>query len=180
MMKTILLPKKLQRILLYFILMASIFSCSKRSAENTFTSTVLHPAEFINYNVNGIDYSFTMPVDGIVANNAESAGFMGLYDLTGNRIPSNSSDFSRIFFQKVGIVAGSDQLLKTFYTGQTGYVSNDLPGYGTMDNPILVHITEYGDVGEFMAGNFSGRVTGPAPANAAYNITCSFRIKRYI
>jgi hypothetical protein len=42
-----------------------------------------------------------------------------------------------------------------------------------------VNITEYGAVGQFISGNFTGTLTGAAPTNTPYNIVCSFRVRRY-
>ncbi len=46
-------------------------------------------------------------------------------------------------------------------------------------NPIAVHITEYGNIGQFISGNFSGTLTGTAPPNNSYVITANFRVRRY-
>jgi hypothetical protein len=44
-------------------------------------------------------------------------------------------------------------------------------------NPITVYYTEFGNIGQYIAGNFSGTVRNNT-TNAIYNVSCSFRIKR--
>jgi hypothetical protein len=70
------------------------------------------------------------------------------------------------------IAAGSTQSLILFRTQEI----NDST---TIVAPVNVNITEYGTVGQFVSGNFTGTFRGAAPANTNYNITCSFRVRRY-
>ncbi len=44
-------------------------------------------------------------------------------------------------------------------------------------NPITVYYTEFGSIGQYIAGNFSGTIRNSS-TNVTYNISCSFRIKR--
>ena len=44
-------------------------------------------------------------------------------------------------------------------------------------NPITVYYTEFGNIGQYIAGNFSGSIRNNT-TNVNYNISCSFRIKR--
>lgn len=44
-------------------------------------------------------------------------------------------------------------------------------------NPITVYYTEFGNIGQYIAGNFSGTIRNNS-TNVDYNINCSFRIKR--
>ena len=68
-----------------------------------------------------------------------------------------------------GIGQGSTQVLHTFSSGGSNMVITN--------PPVNVSITEYGTIGQYMAGNFSGNFLQP-PTNTPYAITCSFRIKR--
>ncbi len=47
---------------------------------------------------------------------------------------------------------------------------------------VPINITAYGNIGEFIAGNFSGRfyedIDGSPDITRPYDVTCSFRIKR--
>ncbi len=74
-------------------------------------------------------------------------------------------------FLRTGIAQGTVQNLISFTPTQ-------IPATSTITTPIGVNITEYGVVGQYVAGNFSGIVTGPSPTNTVYNVTCNFRIKR--
>ena len=84
---------------------------------------------------------------------------------------TSGSSYVNFDFSDAGIGAGSIQPLNNFYTS----VISDSTGITT---PINVNITEYGSVGQFIAGNFSGTLTGSAPTSTLYNITCNFRIRR--
>jgi hypothetical protein len=44
-------------------------------------------------------------------------------------------------------------------------------------NPIMVNFTEFGNIGQYIAGSFAGTVMQPN-VNVIHNVTCSFRIKR--
>jgi hypothetical protein len=59
-----------------------------------------------------------------------------------------------------------------------GFYTRDITESSTIPSPIAVNITEYGNVGEYIAGNFNGALMGAAPTFTIYNITCSFRIRR--
>jgi hypothetical protein len=88
--------------------------------------------------------------------------------LTGSGTSTNSAYFN---FNEPGIAVGSSQLLNSFYTRQI----NDST---SITAPINVQITEYGGVGQYIAGNFTGSLTGSAPTNTVYTISCIFRVRR--
>ena len=122
--------------------------------------------EFINYTINSTDYSIAAPAatfgqDGSSTNGQYISGY-----------PSNSPNRGvSFYFSGAGIGAGSSQNLIQFSAPEI----NDSTSILT---PITVNITEYGAVGEFIAGNFTGTFTGGAPANTPYVVTCSFRTRR--
>lgn len=133
--------------------------------------------EFVRYNVNGIDYDFSMPVDSVWADSlVETPYFIPDNKIFASRISSPSVNSVRIEYEKNGIIAGSSHNLKLFYTTQTGL----FPYSTTSMNTVLVNITEYGNVGQYIAGNFTNQFIGPAPGNILYNVICSFRVKRKI
>lgn len=123
--------------------------------------------EFINYNINGTDYSLSAPATSISQEGNSFAQYISAYSSgTQNRGVS-------ISFTSTGIGVGSSQSLQLFTVGEIADSTQIL-------TPITVNITEYGAVGQFIAGNFSGTLTGGAPANTPYVVTCSFRVKRRI
>jgi hypothetical protein len=115
---------------------------------------------YFNYSVDGVPYTFTAPADTIFVidyaiDMMHVGGMRGI----------SSSIYSVIYFQKSGIAAGSNMILNHFLAGA-------VPGAlypGTTAQ--YVHITEYGPIGGYIAGNFSGTLNG-------YNITCNFRVIR--
>jgi len=150
------------------------YSCNKKTP-----GTVLSPDEYINYTVNGIAYNFTMPMDSVMVNDSlETISFIPYNEVIGNRIPNVANDFARIAYTQTGIAQGSLQQLNIFYTLQTGAYINNISGYLTAVNQVMIKITEYGAVGQFIAGNFTATFTGPPPGNTPYIVICDFRVKR--
>lgn len=152
------------------------FSCTKN---NTDSSKTLSTEEFVKYNINGTDYFYTMPADSVLANgtdSVENALFPINNSVIANRIPGSINNFFKILYYNYNISLGSQQLVTFFYTPQTGLYPSPI----TSANPVFLTITEYGNVGEYIAGDFSGLFIGPAPGNIQYNVTCSFRVKRRI
>lgn len=158
-------------------LLALVFySCNKRSP-----NTILSPDEHINYTVNGTAYHFIMPADSVMADDSlETLSSIPLSRVTGQRIPNAAADFSSIRYDQTGITVGSSQKLNFFYTLQTGAYIQNIAGYLTTSNPVMITITEYGAVGQFIAGNFTAVFTGPSPGNISYNVDCDFKVKRKI
>ena len=128
--------------------------------------------QFVNYTINGTSYA----IDGLTDEygqsiNPQSSPF-SMYisgtQLTGSGTSANSAYFN---FNEPGIAVGSSQLLNSFYTRQI----NDSTSFTA---PINVQVTEYGAIGQYIAGNFTGSFIGSAPTNTVYNISCIFRVKR--
>ena len=123
--------------------------------------------QFINYTINGTPQSYTAPADSLTAylQNTVSIWF--------TRLQQGGGTWGYINFSGAGIAAGSTQSLLDF-------TCPEISGNTTIGTPINVNITEYGAAyGQYIAGNFSGVVTGPPPSNTPYNVTCSFRLKKY-
>lgn len=124
--------------------------------------------EFVTYTVNGgAPVNFTVPGDSVMLYGQGNTN----YNISAIRIPYNSAVSTDFSFVRTGISAGSIQNLVSFYIPQCG-TSSSLP------SPIGVNITEYGSIGQFISGNFSGVVQGAPPGNTQFNITCSFRLRR--
>ena len=127
--------------------------------------------QFVNYSVNGTNYS----VNGLTDEYYQSLNIQtnptSMY-ISGTQVNSGTIPNSAyINFNAPGVAVGSSQLL-------TGFFSPQINDSASITAPINVQITEYGAVGEFIAGNFSGNLVGGAPSNTLYNITCSFRVRR--
>lgn len=122
--------------------------------------------QFINYTINSATYSFTAPADTFFYSNNNQASI----SITGYRIAPPSSNVN-INFANTGVAVGSSQNLQNFNPSQ---IADSL----RITIPIWVNITEYGAVGQFAAGTFSGIFTGASPANIQYNVTCNFRVRR--
>lgn len=122
--------------------------------------------EYINYTVNSTIYSFTAPTNALYYdNNNVSTITIGGFT---NQPPYNTASFN---MNNTGIAVGSNQNLQGFH-------QNQIVDSFNITTPILVSITEYGAIGQFTAGNFTGVFTGAPPANIPYNVTCNFRVRR--
>ncbi len=125
--------------------------------------------QYINYSVDGTTYSMTAPADSFLmyVNPQVAPSTISIYNM-GRTSGSGSVNYT---FTSNGIGVGSTQVLNNFYTSQ-------IQDTTTINSPINVNITEYGAIGQFIAGNFAGTLTGSAPGLIQYTITCNFRIRR--
>lgn len=124
--------------------------------------------EFINYKINGVNYSFDAASDTILCSKGGYGVLVSGYDQI-----NHVSDSLYFDFQAENISVNEAQTLHSLVatvTGEQAYL------IGQGDIPI--NITEFGEAYEFIAGNFSGTFVGAAPANKVYNISCTFRIRK--
>ena len=117
--------------------------------------------EYVNYTLDGNNYAFTSPTDSLNFNYSDSAGlkFNALYAYNANnelwmdyKGPEGTGVFN---INGVTVIHGA-----TKYEGQ---------GFN-------VTITQYGSIGQFVTGSFSGTVFvgGVTP----HSLTCSFKVRR--
>lgn len=159
-----------------------IFSSCAKNNESNFTAApniTIAPQEYFNYTVNGIQYFYNTPTDSVFAEReSEFSTFIPSSFVRGRRIPAGSGDEIKTAYLKSGIAVGSSQPMTTFNSAQTGYVSTSPIGYGTFPSPIMINITEYGNVGAYISGNFSGQMIGAPATNTVFNVSGSFKVKR--
>lgn len=117
--------------------------------------------EYVNITKNGVPqtYHYLLLTQGT----STSYGVFFFLD------PARTIPGGHLQVDQTGIANGSLQNLISISTGGPNMVINN--------PPVNISITEYGAIGEYMAGNFSGSFTQP-PGNTTYAITCNFRIKR--
>ncbi len=117
--------------------------------------------EYVNLTKNGVPqvYHYLFLTQGT----ATSYGVFFFLD------PARTIPGGHLQVDQTGIANGSLQNLISISTGGTNMIINN--------PPVNITITEYGAIGQYMAGNFSGSFTQP-PGNTTYAITCNFRIKR--
>lgn len=125
----------------------------------------LSTAEFVHYSIDGVPGAFDAPADTIWQPQQTP------FSVVGRRSIPTLEAFTFIF-DTAGIRQGSLQNL----IGATGTA---LPGPSqVLPNPIFVQITEYGSIGQYVSGNFSGSVRYVNPPNQIYQITGNFRVRR--
>ncbi len=130
--------------------------------------------QFVTYTINGgSPISFISPSDSVIHVGSAGTGGAIIYSYSNT---GGNGDIN-ILFDNIGIALNSSQRLLSF-------TSNNAPQFPpniqtTIPTPIFVNITEYGTVGQYISGNFTGAIvtTGPPP-NTTYNIVYSFRVRR--
>jgi hypothetical protein len=122
--------------------------------------------EFISYSIDGgAPITLSAPADSVVQyGNGTSTS-----DYIAGSQASGGGNVSFIYANS-GIGAGSTQQILEFYSS----VINSQP---SVVPPANVNITEYGNVGEFIAGNFDITLTSTSPPTT-YAISCHFRVRR--
>ncbi|MEP6674130.1 MAG: carboxypeptidase-like regulatory domain-containing protein [Ferruginibacter sp.] len=130
-------------------------------------NTCSSPLEsFMVYTVNGtltaLAFPAQFPVNGFPANSMDVAGIQ--------TASNNLETGLTLQIDSTNIRAGSVQDLIYLESTQTSGVM--IPTYQH------VNITEYGNVGQYISGNFTGTVVGFAAPHTSFTMTCSFRVKR--
>jgi hypothetical protein len=127
--------------------------------------------QFFNYTINGTSYNLSAPADTLYmfVNPQLNPASIEIYGQRYNQGAANR--FISIGFNQAGIAAGSSQNMNMFYT-------SDISDSTAFTTPIAVNITEYGAVGQFISGNYSGAFVGALPTSTIYNVTGSFRVRR--
>ncbi len=135
------------------------------NAAGTLTTCGTLIQQFVNYTINGVAYSIATPGDNLI-HNFYKDDYLYAHQTGPGRTASVNIDFTH-----TGIAKNSVQALQ--------YLAiNNIKDSVTITAPIAVNITEYGAINQFIAGNFTGSLTGASPANKQYAITCSFRVMR--
>ncbi len=121
--------------------------------------------EFVNYSIDGVPTSYTAPSDSVyMSGNGTTASFF-----LGGFSSSTQNNF-QIIIDRNNIALNSVQQLISFTYNQ---IQLD-----PVSAPVDVTITEYGAIGQFIAGNFTGVLTNQTSPVTNYNVTCSFRVRR--
>ncbi len=125
----------------------------------------LSTAEFVHFSIDGVPGGFDAPADTIW----QPSNIY--FHVVGRRSLPTFEVFS-ISFDTAGIGYGSLQRLigasGTLLSGPTQ----------VLPNPVFVQITEYGSIGQFVSGNFSGNIRDVNPPNQIHQVTGNFRVRR--
>lgn len=125
--------------------------------------------QFISYTIDGgTPIEFTFPTDSIGHYGNGSTAINTIYGSRNAPAPQSFVNFS---FTNAGIGVGSVQTLEMFGSSEIGTQTSQ-------PSSINVNITEYGAVGEFIAGNFTGIVVAPGTPPVNKTIACTFRVRR--
>lgn len=113
--------------------------------------------------------NFTSPADSIGQSGNGTTLQSYIFGNNYNTPPTNN--YIEFGYNNAGIGVGTSQNL-------TAFSASAIVDQTTIPTPIGVIITEYGAVGDYIAGHFTGTIVGSAPANTPYVINCSFRVRR--
>ena len=134
----------------------------------TLTACSVPFQQFINYSVNGIPHVFSDPPDSIIMRELQAP--VNLIKIIAFRAGVENANF---YIRSPGLALGSSQEIPNSI-----YFPEITPATLVTFTPaIFASITEYGNIGQFMSGNFSGTVVTTQP-NATYSLSCSFKVKR--
>ena len=158
-------PKNLLLVVSILVLaVTGLVGCEKNPDDTTF-----HPfttaTEYINYTINGVPYSYTVPQDNftcIVDNQA-------MFFIFGFNTSVPDTVRMLVIGRNTGTMNLNGFIVPQFINDP---ISSILP-------PRSVTTSEYPlAVGEYLAGNFSLIFVGQPPTNINYNVTCNFRVRR--
>ncbi len=120
--------------------------------------------QYINYSVDGTNYSYSSPTVTISQSADPYSAFN--YILASSQ-PGDREVF--ISFLNSGKGVGSLNDLDEFHCPQLQW---------SIIPPISVSLTEYGPVGGYISGYFAGRVEQSQTDTIGHAVVCSFRVKR--
>ena len=122
--------------------------------------------QFLTYTIDGgATISYTAPADSLTL--YATSGTVTNVVLSAYSTPN--TNFANINMDFTGIALNSQQPLINFSHNQNGMVPT---------SPISVNITEYGAIGQFISGNFTGTLTTQSTPSTNHTVTCSFRVRR--
>jgi hypothetical protein len=134
------------------------------------TACGVNSSVFFNYSIDGVSYSFTPFVDSIRSSYISPP----IYWITATDNSINQT-WGSIEFQADVPSIGTKPLYR--FSWERNNLSDIFPML--TPNPLYnVTLTEFGQVGEYVAGSFSGTLTS-SQTLLPHNITCSFRARRY-
>lgn len=164
-------------IILFLTFCTSAVSFNSCSKNNSQPAVILSTDEYIKYAINGTNYNFIRPADTLFSGNYLNNPQPPPTTLvSAGRIPNSTVDHAHLHFERTGVIVGSTPILSYFHTQQIDWY----PVITTSSTPIRITITEYGNIGQYIAGNFSGIMIAPPPTYFQYTVTCNFRVKRKI
>ena len=79
-----------------FVILLGLIVIEGGSCKKNIPNIILSTEEFVKYNINGTNYSYTLPVDSVLANGTDSlenAQFLITNSVIANRIPGSLNDF---------------------------------------------------------------------------------------
>ncbi len=123
--------------------------------------------QFMNYTINGTSYAYSSPVDSFYMSiNSQSTTSQII--ISAEQFSPGQNGYGTIIFDAPGIAVGSSQAFNYFYCSQVSDSMSIVP-------PFNVNITEYGNIGEFIAGDFAGTMNG---ISTSYVVSGNFRVRR--
>lgn len=157
---------KLYQFITCVILLCFFVSCKKDTTEK-----LSGPEEFIEYTIDAVSYFYNVPSDTLKQINLslESAPFNS-YIKIGCR--GQDGNYTALSFSKFNIGVNRQQPLTYFGTTAVLGINNALIGTSN------VSITEYGAVGEYIAGNFTSLLIESQNQSISHNLICRFRVRR--
>jgi len=127
--------------------------------------------EYVYFDADGMNFTYLPPADTI----DQTTGHLTLSNICNIYASDRAGTDNnvRFSFSQNNISPGSSQQLVSFHSMVVPF-SDSMAVTGTSG----VNITEYGNIGEYIAGNFNATSTLGPPPGTTYTMTCRFRVKR--
>ncbi len=121
---------------------------------------------FVNFTIDGVAYAITSPPDSTTAYASQ-----GTTSISGFKLGGNATNYTSISFRFAGTATGTAPINSIYISAPT------LTDSATVQSGAFnVTVTDYGAVGGYIAGNFSGNLNGSG--STLHPATCSFRVRR--
>lgn len=121
--------------------------------------------EYMNYTINGNANHLINPPDYV----SQNYSFPGSLFLSGYQ--NNTASY-------LYIGMSHPNFAPNVVANLTNVICSQVSDSMYISTPIPVNITEYGNIGEHISGNFAGTMTSFTNPSITYNMTCNFRIRR--
>jgi hypothetical protein len=148
----------------------------------TINACGISSAQFMSYTINGINYYIDDNTYNSFSSTVMLTPWGNLNELWVDASTGLVSPPLQFSFQAntISISQPSHRLYscRSYQFGIQSMPTTPVEHVVTFPNPVLVYITEFGNPGEYISGHFSGIGLDDDPPHAAYNFSCSFRVKR--
>ncbi|MBS1512519.1 MAG: carboxypeptidase regulatory-like domain-containing protein [Bacteroidetes bacterium] len=136
----------------------------------TLTACSINAQEFFYYNLDGTNYTMTIPEDTLSFNGDPSWPEAWIFAKSSNA----AHNYVTLQFHGSGMALGTSHNIVELYVSQ-------VPNLRLLASPVPVYVklTEFGLPGQFIAGNYNGTFSDLVNPLTTHSMAVKFRLKRY-